>query len=321
MKIGILTCVFNDWAAATCLLPLLDAELRNAELAAEVLVVDDGSTESLPDPLPAGSFVALRAIRVLQLRKNLGNQRAIATGLAYIHDRLPYDAVVVMDADGEDQPGDVVRLVHALAEDPKPTIVFAERSRRSETPLFTLFYHVYRLLHVLLTGKGIRVGNFSIVSSSLLAGLVVDINLWSHYAASVYVSKVRTSTIPTQRGRRLQGRSHLGFTALVVHGLAAISCYSEIVTVRLLIATAIALGAVIAGLMITIGIRLFTDWAISGWATYTAGILILSLLQLLLFSLILSTALLGSRKDQSSMPQRDYSYFVGCVRDLYLHEL
>lgn len=320
MRICILTCVFNDWAAATSLLPLVDTELRNANLAAEVLVVDDGSTEPLPNQLPDGSFSALRAIRVLQLRRNLGTQRAIATGLAYIYDRLAYDAVVVMDADGEDQPADVVRLVLALAKTQAPTIVFAERSRRSETPLFTLFYHVYRLLHLILTGKGIRVGNFSIVPASLLAGLVVDMNLWNHYAAAVYVSKVRTATIPTHRGKRLQGRSRLGFISLVVHGLSAISCYNELVTVRLLVATTAALATVIIGLTVAVVVRLSTNWAVAGWATYTAGLLIVTLLQLLLFSLILSTAVLSGRKDQSFIPQRDYSYFVGCLRDLYIHE-
>jgi glycosyltransferase involved in cell wall biosynthesis len=319
MNIVILTCVYNDWTAAQALLPLLDAELLDAGLDAEVLIVDDGTTDPPPDPPPPGSFAALRVIRVLQLRKNLGHQRAIAVGLAYIYDRLPCDAVVVMDADGEDRPADVVRLVRALAELPTPAIVFAERSRRSESLPFIVFYHAYRLLHFILTGRGVRVGNFSVVPYSLLAGLVVDLNLWNHYAASVYVSKARTATIPTQRGRRLHGRSRFGFVSLVIHGLSAISCYNEIVSVRLLIYTAVAALALLVSLAATVAVRLFTDLAIPGWATYAAGILTIILMQVLLFTLIVATTLLGDRTHQPVLPLRDYSYFVGRLRDFYRH--
>src|SRR5206468_7946640 len=114
-------------------------------------------------------------------------------------------------------------------------IVFAERTRRSESLLFTFFYHIYRLLHFLLTGRAIRVGNFSIVPYSLLGGIVVDTNLWNHYAASVWMSRARRTTIPSVRGKRIQGSSKLDFTCLVVHGLSAIACYSEVISVRLLL--------------------------------------------------------------------------------------
>ncbi|HYL36196.1 MAG TPA: glycosyltransferase [Bryobacteraceae bacterium] len=315
MTICVLTFVYNDWPALWALLPLIDSELGNAGLAAEMLIVDDGSTQAAPSCLPV-SFRALHVIRVLRLRKNLGHQRAIATGLAYIYDHLSYDAIVLMDGDGEDRPADAVRMVRIVEKDPT-AIVFAERSKRSETPLFVFFYQVYRLMHVLLTGTAIRVGNFSVIPSSLLGGLVVDMNLWNHYAACVYVSNAKTSTISTERGKRLDGQSKLHFTSLVIHGLSAISCYNEKISVRLLLCTSFAFTLLLSCLLLTVGIRLFTHLAIPGWATYTAGIVTIILLQLMLLSLLLSMSLLSGRKRQDIIPLRDYGYFLAEVKELY----
>ena len=317
MKLLILTCVYNDWDCCEKLLPLLNTELDRAGLRADLLLVDDGSTEALPLSLIGRSPKAFGEVSVLHLRRNLGSQRAIAVGLCYIFENAPCDAVIVMDADGEDRPEDVTRLIQKLQSESAPTIIFAERTKRSETLLFTFFYHLYRFLHLLLTGKGIRVGNFSIVPYALLGGLVIDMNLWNHYAASVWMSRVRRSTIPSTRGRRLQGRSKLGFTALVVHGLSAISCYGEIISVRLLFCSLILLLVLLTAVAATVGIRVFTSLAIPGWTTYTVGILIVIVLQIVLLSIISTTMLLSGRIHQPFIPLRDYRHFIDQCRRIH----
>ena len=76
---------FNDWKVLERLLPLLDRALGARGQRASVVVVDDGSTEPRPQSFGSGTFTALLGIRVLSLRRNLGHQRAIAIGLAYLH--------------------------------------------------------------------------------------------------------------------------------------------------------------------------------------------------------------------------------------------
>ncbi len=80
--------IFNDWASLAQLLPRLDSVLASHFLTVDVLVVDDGSTVEPESRSRPGSFAALRRIDVLRLRRNLGHQRAIAVGLAYIEDCL-----------------------------------------------------------------------------------------------------------------------------------------------------------------------------------------------------------------------------------------
>src|SRR6478735_4202399 len=101
-SVVILIPLFNDWASFTQLVDRLDVVLGEHGLRADVLIVDDGSTV---DPSPEGvvrrGLDAVRRVDVLRLRRNLGHQRAIAVGLAYIEHGLACDAVVVMDGDGE----------------------------------------------------------------------------------------------------------------------------------------------------------------------------------------------------------------------------
>ena len=156
---------------------------------------------------------------------------------------------------------------------------FAERSKRSEGALFRVLYQVYRTLHLLLTGYGIRFGNFSIIPPKLLGALVIDPNLWLHYAATVVSARIPYTTIPTNRGVRLHGKSKLNLTAMVIHGLAAITCYSEIVGLRLIFGTfglIVVISLVIVGVLIE---RLATPYAISGWSSTVIGISIVLLLQ------------------------------------------
>ena len=142
----ILLPVFNDWAALGQLLNLLDLSLVDGGLEADVLVADDGSTEP-GDPAESGSpYQAIRRVDVLRLRRNLGHQRAIAVGLAFIEANRPRcRAVVVMDSDGEDRPGDVPRLVARCEAEGRRKIIFAERADRSEGVPFRIGYALYRL--------------------------------------------------------------------------------------------------------------------------------------------------------------------------------
>ena len=87
-EIVILIPVFNDWASLAELLPRLDQELSRSGVGADFLIVDDGSLLDADGLDDAGPFQRDRRIDVLRLRRNLGHQRAIAVGLAYIEDCL-----------------------------------------------------------------------------------------------------------------------------------------------------------------------------------------------------------------------------------------
>lgn len=229
LRIVILMPVRDDWVSAAELIRRLDKKLSTYPHRVDVLLVDDGSIQAV-NPLDfQSSFVAVKGIRVLRLRRNLGHQRSIAIGLVHVENSYTPDAVVVMDADGEDTPDGVLQLLQAYSG---TKAIFAERSRRTEGFMFRMFYRVYKLTHRMFTGISVRVGNFSILPTRYIATLVIMPDLWNHYAAAVFRSGMPYGTTPIARGYRIAGTSKMNFVSLAAHGFSAMSVFADIIGVR-----------------------------------------------------------------------------------------
>jgi hypothetical protein len=308
--------VFNDWPAVARLLVELDRVLAAAGRDARVLLVDDGSSDAPDGDLAPPSPLRLREIDILHLRRNVGHQRAIAIGLSYIDARIPCDAVVVMDSDGEDRPEDVPRLLAELDRRGGSRIIFAERLRRSEGLLFATMYALYRWLHLVLTGERVRFGNFSAIPGALVNRLGAMSDLWNHYAAAVIKSRIPYGTIVTTRGVRYCGPTKMNYVALVTHGLSAMSVFGDWIGVRLLAATLGTTGvlSVVIVAMLTIG---WTADRWPPWTPYVLGFLVLLLSQTLVVSLAFVFIILSGRDSSAFIPLRDYVYFVAGIQTVY----
>ena len=297
----------DDWASAAELLRRLDQALSSHPYLVKILLVDDGSIQDFRSADLPSRFAAIKSIRILRLRRNLGHQRAIAIGLAHIEKAITCDAVLVMDGDGEDTPEGVLQLLRAFSG---KAAIFARRGRRTESITFRLLYQMYKLLHWLLTGVSVQVGNFSVLPSGDLRTLVVTSELWNHYAAAVFRSGLPFTTIPIPRGKRITGTSRMNFVALAAHGMSAISVFGDIVGVRLLIASMAGSLLAALGILVVIVIRFFTDKAIPGWATYTIGTLLIILIQLITIATSFTFTMLSNRVMLNFVPLRDYELFV-----------
>jgi polyisoprenyl-phosphate glycosyltransferase len=312
----ILMPVCDDWSSLRLVLPRLDEALAAAGLQADVVVVDDGSNEPRPADLALVDARAVTGIRVVSLSRNLGHQRAIAIGLAWVHAQLAGPPVVVMDADGEDDPADVPRLIRACHEHGDRMVVFAARARRSEGLAFRMAYLVYRIGHRLLVGRGIRFGNFSVVPRAALDRLVTVSEMWNHYAAAVLKARIPYAEIPTSRAKRLDGKSRMRVAALVTHGLSAISVEGDIVGSRLLMMASALAGLTIVAMAVVLGIRLATPLAIPGWTTYTLALLFIILVQAVIAGLMFAFVTLSARNRRGFLPAREYADYVMSVEKL-----
>jgi hypothetical protein len=316
LRLVIMMPVFDDFEAACLVCQALDAELGNARnVEARVLLVDDGSPAGLFGWSP---FVPrnLARIEVLHLRRNMGHQRAIAVGLCHIEDSVPCDAVVVMDADGEDRPADVPRLLEQHAHSPG-SMIFAERRKRLESGVFRTGYFMYRIVHRVLTGIPVRIGNFSLLPASALTRLVRMSELWNHYAGAALRSKIPQRRVPLDRGSRVLGTSKMGgLIALVMHGIAGIATFQDVVATRILVATIGFVGVLAVTLAAVVAVRFGTPLAVPGWATYTAGLLLVLGVQVstVAFGLVLS--LISTRHSATFIPCRDYAVFKGNLEEL-----
>jgi glycosyltransferase involved in cell wall biosynthesis len=206
------------------LLPALDeARCIGAVLAAipkrlapGVLVVDGGSTDGTPDVVRSLGFPVMR-----QEGRGLG--RAVATGLENTHS----DIVVVLDADGSHDPGDIPRLLSKLeegfdlvvasrySEGPADAGMLSLRRRstsRDDTPVRAFGNRIFTSLCRSLHGVPIHdvLNGFKAFRRSILGVVSLDRSDQDHDVELVIQAAragLRLSEVPIVEHRRIAGRS------------------------------------------------------------------------------------------------------------------
>jgi len=156
--------------------------------------------------------------------------------------------------------------------------------------------------------------------SRYLGTLVVMSELWNHYAAAVFRSGLPFTTTPIPRGYRIAGTSRMNFVSLTAHGMSAISVFGDVIGVRLLIASLAGSLLAALGIFAVTAIRIFTDRAIPGWASYSIGTLTIIIIQLITMASSFTFTMLSNRINLSFVPLRDYELFVAEAQDIYRHD-
>jgi hypothetical protein len=312
-RLALLTPVLDDWESFAALVSEIDALYTRQDFSLHALAVDDGSSmraETVPIALAADSCIV--DIEVLRLALNVGHQRAIAVGLTQLVARDDIDAVVVMDTDGEDRPMDIRSLLAAAQCNPDH-VILAQRTKRSESHTFRVFYALYKAFFRILTGEPISFGNFCLVPIEGVRHLVHMAELWNNFPISILRSRLRRQFVPTARGRRYAGASKMDLTALIVHGMSAMSVYTEIIFVRLLLGSAPLVALIVVGIMVAVVLRLTINFATPGWTTTVVGVLGIVLAQTI--SLVAATALmvLSGRRVRPMIPILDCKHLVARI--------
>ena len=302
--------VYNDLEALNQFLPQLDSVLAERYCSTKLLVVDDYSQPRIEASAVGGTFRAIRLVEVVRLRRNVGHQRAIAVGLLRALESDRFRWAVVMDSDGEDRAEDVPRLLEAIQSHPRSTVVFAERTRRTESLLFLILYFLYRKTHHVLTGIPVRVGNFSALTPEAVNSLAAVSDLWNHYAAAVVSASIPHSRIPTQRGVRLVGRSKMRFVSLVSHGLRAISVFTPVISVRLLIAIALLLSVSLLALAGPVLLPALTTQTLPSWVVPTTLVTSALLINLLFFVILFVFSGLNRLNSIGDTPISQYRFLI-----------
>ena len=303
--------VFNDWDSLILLLRDLDQVAATLPVGLVVTAVNDGSFVSPDDALrQLGTFQHLVEVEIVHLYSNLGHQRAIAIGICDAVEQDDCDAILVMDADGEDSAFAIPEILEKAGQ-VQDFCVVVQRGRRSESLTFRVAYLVYKRLFHFLTGHQIAFGNFCFISRSYARRLVTIADLWRNLPAAVLRSRLPLKTVVVDRSKRYAGRSKMNLTSLIIHGLSGISVYAETTFVRLLVLTLSLFGlsgAVIASVLI---LRLFyPQYATPGWATTVSFGLAIILIQTLSVTLSFTLLLLHSRVQRLILPLADYKCYV-----------
>ena len=144
VQVSVILPAYNEHDNLVELLPETAKVLEEANLAYEIIVVDDGSTDATADLVRE---CAVSGVTGLRLRRNSGKSAALDVGLADAHGTY----VVLMDADGQDDPGEIPRLITALDEDDLD-LVTGRRAVRNDRIVKRATSRLYNLGTRLVTG-------------------------------------------------------------------------------------------------------------------------------------------------------------------------
>lgn len=103
--------VYNEAGNVARLAEEVERALADYPSDWELILVDDGSTDATPAEL-ARAAASNPAIRTLRLRRNFGQTAAISAGI----DAARGDVIVTIDADLQNDPADIPKLLAKMAE-------------------------------------------------------------------------------------------------------------------------------------------------------------------------------------------------------------
>jgi len=229
-KYIILIPVYNDWNSVFKLIDNIDLQINNENI--EVIIVNDASTESFDNNQK--QFSKINSVKIINLIKNGGHRKAIATGLKYCQENLDYDYIIPMDGDGEDRPEELIDFFNQVHET-QPEVITATRVKRSEGFVFKFLYSIHKIFTHLITGKLIKFGNYTCLSKSAVSKLLTDGSVWLSYSGAVTKHFPQFSTIQSIRGKRYFGPSKMSIFALILHSLRISTVFKENIFIRVVI--------------------------------------------------------------------------------------
>ena len=229
MKIKVLIPVYNDWQSVFKLIEEINNLSITFDFQISIIIVNDASNHDRLDE--EKEFKNIQSIKILNMKKNQGHSRCIATGLKYIFEKEDFDYVIPMDGDGEDRPIEIKEFL-AQIQSPNEQSIVGERVKRSENLIFKVCYQLHKLLTVTFTGKSIKFGNFTCLSKTTVKKMVNEKATWNSFSGSLRKIEDKLTTIPSTRGIRYFGPSKMSFYNLIKHSLSIISVFRKTFLIR-----------------------------------------------------------------------------------------
>ena len=241
MKHVILIPVYNDWKSLNKLLIEVDKSLKNIKnFNTEILILNDKSTEKYY--INKKNFLSIRKISMLTLKKNLGSQKAIAAGLNYLKKSKNKFFVTIMDADGEDNPKEIEKMLN-LAVEYENCVITSNRKKRKESLLVVLLYRIHLLITFVFTFKLISFGNFTTFSSNNIIKLLSNNSSWYAHSSSV-LKNCEIKKVYAKREKRYFDKSKLNLMSLMEHSLRVNAVFFSRIFINSLLYSAILLWTV-----------------------------------------------------------------------------
>jgi glycosyltransferase involved in cell wall biosynthesis len=198
--------VYNEERSVELLFDEIRAALEPRGSEWEVVFVDDGSSD--------GSFAALTrlharepgTIRVVRLRRNFGKSAALAAGFRQARG----DLIATIDADGQDDPAEIPRLLAKLDEG--FDLVSGWKTRRRDRWTRRVLSHVFNAVTGRISGVRLHDMNCGLKAyrAEVVKGLALYGELHRFVPVLAHYRGYRIAEIPVHHRAREHGRSRYG---------------------------------------------------------------------------------------------------------------
>jgi len=228
-KIFILIPIYNDWESVSKLINEINFCIKDLEAEFSIIVVNDAS--NIQQNINLKNIDSFKDIKIINMKKNKGHARCIATGLKYIHEKQDYDYIIPMDGDGEDRPEEIIEFTNQINKFTNKAIV-GKRVKRSEGFIFKACYKLHKLITLTFTGKSIKFGNYTCLPKSTVEKMINEKATWNSFSGSLIKIEKDLIEMPSIRGERYFGPSKMSFFNLIKHSLSIISVFRRTVLIR-----------------------------------------------------------------------------------------
>jgi glycosyltransferase involved in cell wall biosynthesis len=209
-QVSVVLPAYNERPNLAELVPETVSVLHEAGVTYEVIVVDDGSTDGTHDLMHG-----LRSAEVvyLRMRRNAGKSAALSAGLA----RAKGEFVVLMDADGQDDPHEIPGLLAALdgdgsGEAARVDLVTGRRAVRNDRFVKRTTSKLYNRVTSMVTGvKGSDFNSgLKVMRRELATGLELYGELHRYIPVLAQWRGFRVAELDVQHHSRRHGESKFG---------------------------------------------------------------------------------------------------------------
>ncbi len=213
--------LYNDWKSAQKLIGEIDKQVKRLQKKADILIVDDNSTKK--EKLNIKKYKNIKRLKIIELKKNLGSQKAISIGLKYIKYLNIKSIITILDSDGEDDFTKIEEMIKTAKKHHKHIVVSC-RTERGEGFIFSLLYSLHKILTFIFTLKWIDFGNYSSFNSINLNKILKNNSTWLAYSSAL-AKNCSLKKVYAARKERFYGKSKLSSFGLILHSLRVISVF------------------------------------------------------------------------------------------------
>jgi glycosyltransferase involved in cell wall biosynthesis len=206
LDVSVIAPVYNEEKSIATLYEQIHKTLESEGLRWELVLVNDGSTDCTPAVLDELAATDSR-VKVVHFRRNYGQTAAMMAGI----DFAAGDTIVAIDADLQNDPADIPRLLAMLREG--FDVCSGWRKIRKDDSLRRNFPS--RMANLLISKvSGVRLHDYGCSLKAYRKEVVKGVKLYGemHRFIPIYASwhGARVTEIPVNHNPRLHGKSNYG---------------------------------------------------------------------------------------------------------------